>query len=70
MSMFVLDVSGMTGEPCARAVQEAISARDPDAVVVVMRVAGRVSLHTRLSPDEAMAVVRDAGYGASFAFAG
>ena len=69
LAMLVFDVSGMKGLDCAKKVQEAISAQDPDATVVVSQNAGRVSADTRLSADEAVAAIRDAGYGASFAFA-
>jgi len=66
--MLVLDVSGMKGEACAKTVQEALSARDPDAVVVVSQNAGRVSLDTRLTAEEAVEAITGAGYGATFAF--
>lgn len=66
--MLVLDVSGMKGLDCAKKVQEAISAKDPDATVVVSQNAGRVSADTRLSPEEAVEAVKGAGYGAVFAF--
>ncbi|PZQ16102.1 MAG: heavy metal transporter [Ancylobacter novellus] len=66
--MIVLDVSGMKGEACAKKVQEAVSARDPAATVVVSQNAGRLSADTTLSPDEAVEAVRSAGYGAVFAF--
>ena len=66
--MLVLDVSGMKGLDCAKKVQEAISAKDPDATVVVSQNAGRVSADTTLAPEEAVAAVNAAGYRAVFAF--
>ena len=66
--MLVLDVSGMKGLDCAKKVQEAISAKDPDATVVVSQNAGRVSMDTKLSADEAVEAVTGAGYRAIFAF--
>lgn len=66
--MLVLDVSGMKGEACARKVQEALSAADPEATVVVSQNAGRVSLDTSLTADQAVETVKSAGYGAVFAF--
>lgn len=67
--MLVLDVSGMKGLDCAKKVQEAISAKDPGATVVVSQNAGRVSIDTSLiTADEAVEAVKGAGYGAMFAF--
>ncbi|GLK78769.1 heavy-metal-associated domain-containing protein [Methylopila turkensis] len=68
--MIVLDVEGMTCDGCSKAVQNAIAARDADAVVVVNRIAGRVSADTKLSAEEAAAAVRDAGYDAAPAVTG
>lgn len=64
----VLDVSGMRGDDCCERIQKAISARDQDAVVVVMRVAGRVSIDSTLDAEELVATVGRAGYPAALAF--
>lgn len=66
--MLVLDVSGMKGLDCAKKVQEAISARDPEATVVVSQNAGRVSIDSGISAEDAVAAVESAGYRAAFAF--
>ncbi|WP_020186432.1 cation transporter [Methylopila sp. 73B] len=68
--MIVLDVSGMTCDGCSKSVQSALSARDPDAVVVVNRMAGRVSADTTLSAEEAIAAIEAAGYDAQLAVTG
>lgn len=68
--MIVLDVAGMTCDGCSKSVQTAISARDPDAVVVVNRVAGRVSADTSLTAEEAVAAIEAAGYDAQVAVTG
>jgi copper chaperone CopZ len=67
--VIVLDVTGMKSDACCERIQQAISARDADAVVVIMRAAGRVSLDARLTSDQAVETIRAAGYGATLAFA-
>jgi copper chaperone CopZ len=65
--MLTLNVTGMTCEGCVKSVRRAILAQDPDAVVTVERETGRVSAKTRLSQDEAIRAVADAGYEAQAA---
>lgn len=64
----VFDVLGMRSDDCCRRIQEAISAKDPDAVVVAMRGAGRLSIDSTLEPEDLAATVKQAGYAAAFAF--
>ncbi|GLK76967.1 hypothetical protein GCM10008171_22210 [Methylopila jiangsuensis] len=70
MATIVLDVNGMTCDGCVKAVQKAIAAKDPNAVVVVNRIVGRVAVDGKLTLDEAAEAIRGAGYEAQAAVTG
>ena len=62
--MVTLEVSGMVCEGCEKSVRQAITGKDPGAVVTVSRETGRVEAETRLSAEEAATAVAAAGFEA------
>lgn len=62
--MVTLQVTGMTCDGCAKAVERIIKAQDPHASVKVDRGSGRVEADTAATPAALAAAIEAAGYGA------
>ena len=62
--MVKLQVTGMTCDGCAKAVQRVIKAQDPRASVKVDLGSGRVEADTAAAPAALVAAIEAAGYGA------
>lgn len=63
--MVTLQVTGMTCDGCARAVEKIIKTKDPQAAVAVDLAAGRVEAKTALSAAALAQAIEAAGYGAT-----
>lgn len=63
--MVSLNVTGMTCEGCAKAVERVIKAQDPRATVKIDLGAGRVEADTAANPAALIAAITAAGYGAT-----
>jgi len=59
-----LKVSGMTCAHCVEAVRQAIVERDPEAVVELDLASGQLHAVTRLSQNQVVAAILEAGYEA------
>jgi copper chaperone len=64
VSMVKLQVTGMTCDGCAKAVERVIKAQDPRASVTVDLGSGRVEADTAAAPAALVAAIEAAGYGA------
>jgi copper chaperone len=65
--MVTLNVTGMTCDGCAKAVERVIKTQDPKAAVTVDRSSGRVEARTSASADALIKAIEAAGYGAKAA---
>jgi copper chaperone len=63
--MITLNVTGMTCEGCARAVERIIKTQDPQAAVTIDVGSGRVEARTAVPPAALVAAIEAAGYGAT-----
>ncbi len=66
-SILLLQVTGMTCQGCAGTVQRVLSRVAGVREVVVELTTGQVKVRGPVSPEQAVAVVQDAGYGAQVA---
>ena len=62
--MITLQVTGMTCDGCARAVEKIIKGEDPQAAVAIDLGTGRVEARTELAPAVLVRAIEAAGYGA------
>jgi copper chaperone len=62
--MVTLQVTGMTCDGCAKAVERIIKAQDPRASVKVDLGSGRVEADTAATPAALATAIEAAGYGA------
>ena len=62
--MITLQVTGMTCDGCARAVEKIIKGQDPRATVAVDLGTGRVQAQTEVPPAVLVRAIEAAGYGA------
>jgi copper chaperone CopZ len=63
--MVILNVTGMTCEGCAKAVERIIKTQDPQATVTVDLGSGRVEARTAVPPAALAQAIEAAGYGAT-----
>ncbi len=63
--MITLNVTGMTCEGCARAVERIIKTQDPKAAVSIDVGSGRVEARTAVPPAALVQAIEAAGYGAT-----
>lgn len=66
-AMLLLQVTGMTCQGCAGTVQRVLLRVTGVREVAVDLATGQVKVRGAVSPEQAVAVVRDAGYGAQVA---
>lgn len=65
--MVALQVTGMTCDGCARAVEKVIKTQDPNAAVAIHLDTGRVEANTTATAAALVQAIEAAGYGAKAA---
>jgi copper chaperone len=63
-TMITLNVTGMTCDGCAKAVERIIKSQDPQAAVIIDLGSGRVEARTAVPPAALVQAIEAAGYGA------